>query len=268
MQGRFEKSVQNCIQKIWMEDTCWWRKLRWEEDDHVPKSETTSLNCGHQRAYCTSPRCYISTENSRWKKVNREKLLIRLPELSVNPNSRIIWQQAGEMGEEYEEFCPVKYFYSHKWLPTRRKILRHEPSGFTSPPKEGVLRIFIALKSPSTWLGLNPQTLGPMASTLTILRPRRLRLEENIVLNLEDIFWDVDFFHLVEDKSIRLFVNTVMTLRVLLKGLEFLINRASSRFWRTNITLKEKTNFWDDSRIKWYISNVCSNLLPWKKKVA
>jgi hypothetical protein len=36
---------------------------------------------------------------------------------------------------------------------TCRKVLRHGTSGFTSHPKEGVLRIFIALKNPSTWQG-------------------------------------------------------------------------------------------------------------------
>jgi hypothetical protein len=33
--------------------------------------------------------------------------------------------------------------------------------------KEGVLRIFIALKNTSPWPGSNPQTLGSVASTLT-----------------------------------------------------------------------------------------------------
>jgi hypothetical protein len=46
--------------------------------------------------------------------------------------------------------------------------------GFTSHPKEGVLRILIALKNPSPRPGLNTRTLGPMASTLTITPPRRL----------------------------------------------------------------------------------------------
>jgi hypothetical protein len=32
--------------------------------------------------------------------------------------------------------------------------------------EESVLRIFIALKNPLPWLGSNPQTLGPVASTL------------------------------------------------------------------------------------------------------
>jgi hypothetical protein len=41
------------------------------------------------------------------------------------------------------------------------------PSGFTSHPRGSVLRIFIALKNKSPWPGSNPQTLGPVASTLT-----------------------------------------------------------------------------------------------------
>jgi hypothetical protein len=53
------------------------------------------------------------------------------------------------------------------------KIL-HRTSGFTSHPKERVLRIFIALKNPSP--GLNPWSLGPVASTLTTTPPRRLCL--------------------------------------------------------------------------------------------
>jgi hypothetical protein len=39
--------------------------------------------------------------------------------------------------------------------------------------KEGVPRIFIALKNPSPWLGSNQQPLGPVASTLTTTPPSR-----------------------------------------------------------------------------------------------
>ena len=46
--------------------------------------------------------------------------------------------------------------------------LRHGTDGFTSPPKKVVLRIFITLKNTS---GLNPQTLGPVVSTLTTSPP-------------------------------------------------------------------------------------------------
>jgi hypothetical protein len=48
------------------------------------------------------------------------------------------------------------------------------PSRFTSHPKEGVLRIFIALKNPSPWPDLNPGPLGLVASTLITAPPGRL----------------------------------------------------------------------------------------------
>jgi len=50
----------------------------------------------------------------------------------------------------------------------RAANLRHGTGGFTSPPKEGVLRIFSPLKI--RWLrpGLNPQTWVPKASTLPL----------------------------------------------------------------------------------------------------
>jgi hypothetical protein len=40
---------------------------------------------------------------------------------------------------------------------TCRKILRHATSGFTFHLKEGLLRIFIALKNPLPLPGSNPQ---------------------------------------------------------------------------------------------------------------
>jgi hypothetical protein len=38
--------------------------------------------------------------------------------------------------------------------------LRHGTDGFTSPPKEVVLRIFITLKNPSTSAGIEPANRG------------------------------------------------------------------------------------------------------------
>jgi hypothetical protein len=38
--------------------------------------------------------------------------------------------------------------------------LRHGTNGFTSPPKEVVLRIFITLKNPSPSVGIEPANLG------------------------------------------------------------------------------------------------------------
>jgi hypothetical protein len=41
-----------------------------------------------------------------------------------------------------------------------RKILRHGTEGFSSPPKEGVLLIFVAVKSPTSSAGFEPENLG------------------------------------------------------------------------------------------------------------
>ena len=38
--------------------------------------------------------------------------------------------------------------------------LRHGTDGFTSPPKEGVLRIFLVLKNPTASAGFEPANLG------------------------------------------------------------------------------------------------------------
>ena len=46
--------------------------------------------------------------------------------------------------------------------------LRHETDGFTSPQKEGVLRIFSPLKIRRLRPGLNPRTWVPKASTLPL----------------------------------------------------------------------------------------------------
>jgi hypothetical protein len=61
---------------------------------------------------------------------------------------------------------------------TCRKILRHGTSGFTSHPKEDVLRIFIVLKNQSPWSGSNPASFGSSGkhtnhytTVATVLRP-------------------------------------------------------------------------------------------------
>jgi len=46
--------------------------------------------------------------------------------------------------------------------------LRHGTDGFTSPPKEDVLRIFLPLKIRRLRPGLNPRTWVPKASTLPL----------------------------------------------------------------------------------------------------
>jgi hypothetical protein len=68
--------------------------------------------------------------------------------------------------DERMRILPIQYLWYVNGFLTCRKILRHGIWGFTSHPKEVVLRIFIALKNPSPRPGFNPRPLGPVASTL------------------------------------------------------------------------------------------------------
>jgi hypothetical protein len=104
---------------------------------------------------------------------------------TVDSSTRVLWQSSQQSSASKQEewvkrmriwLCEVFLNILARDYFTRRKILRHGTSRFTSHSKEGVLRIFIALKNLSTWRGLNPWNLGPMASTLTTTPPRWLRL--------------------------------------------------------------------------------------------
>ena len=53
--------------------------------------------------------------------------------------------------------------------------LRHGTNGFTSPPKEGVLMIFIALKNPTASAGFEPANLGTKGQH-AISRPPKPRI--------------------------------------------------------------------------------------------
>ena len=52
--------------------------------------------------------------------------------------------------------------------------LRHGTDGFTSPPKEGVLRIFFALKNPTASAGFEPANLGTKGQHATTRPPKPL----------------------------------------------------------------------------------------------
>jgi hypothetical protein len=98
-------------------------------------------------------------------------------------SSRALWQsyqqssssKAGGTGEGNYEFCLAKYVCSYlEGLFNMVKSYDMGPAAcFTSPLKEVVLRIFIALKNPLPRPGLNPRTLSTVASTLTT-RPTRV----------------------------------------------------------------------------------------------
>jgi hypothetical protein len=67
------------------------------------------------------------------------------------------------------EFCRKNVCHTSQGSLTCRNILRLETDGFTSLPKEVVLRIFINTL-PSA--GFEPANLGPVASTITTRPPR------------------------------------------------------------------------------------------------
>jgi hypothetical protein len=70
------------------------------------------------------------------------------------------------MGEGNENLVYPSPWDFKRFL-TCRKILRHGTSGFTSHPKEGVLRIFIALKNPSPWPGSTFESNGKQTNHYT-----------------------------------------------------------------------------------------------------
>ena len=67
--------------------------------------------------------------------------------------------------------------------------LRYGTNGFTSLPKEGVLRIFSLWKIQRLRLGLNPRTWVPKASTLPLDRWSRFsRYGNKCIIILEDLY--------------------------------------------------------------------------------
>jgi hypothetical protein len=80
---------------------------------------------------------------------------MRLPETSG--------RQSGDLGEKWPLSILLTSITSS--IHARKVLLqavnlRHRTDGFTSPPKEVVLRIFITLKNPSTSVGIEPANLG------------------------------------------------------------------------------------------------------------
>jgi hypothetical protein len=77
---------------------------------------------------------------------DRVKLLIRPTDISGNPTSShpLAKQEELGSGNDYLAFRSI-FVHSRRVFLTCRKILRHGTDGFTSPPKEGMLRIFTAL---------------------------------------------------------------------------------------------------------------------------
>ena len=93
-----------------------------------------------------------------------------------------VWNDAGEpqqrkveiWARNFREFCR-KWQLPRNFLVLLHTVnLRHGTDGFTSPPKEGVLRTFFAWQIRRLRPGLNPRTRVPEASTLTSRPPNWL----------------------------------------------------------------------------------------------
>jgi hypothetical protein len=81
------------------------------------------------------------------------------------------------MGEK----CPINLAYNCEFNGNCRVLLhaaklRHGTDGFTSPPKEGMLRIFSPRKIRRLRPGLNPRTWVAEANMLTIRPPKSLSI--------------------------------------------------------------------------------------------
>ena len=76
------------------------------------------------------------------------------------------------------ENCPVtlpKFRLPHKFRDLLHAAnLRHGTDGFTSPPKEGVMRIFFAPKNPMVSVGFEPANLGTKGHHATPRPPKPL----------------------------------------------------------------------------------------------
>jgi hypothetical protein len=77
---------------------------------------------------------------------DRGILLIHPPELSGSSTSSHLEEKQEELPKEIINVPLRSIFHTFKGSLTFRKLLKHGAEGFTSPPREGVLRIFIALR--------------------------------------------------------------------------------------------------------------------------
>jgi hypothetical protein len=101
--------------------------------------------------------------------------------LHIQRRERPLLAREGSMGEEmaYSILRTACDFHGKCTDLSHAAKLQHGTDGFTSPPKEGMLRIFVARKIRRLQPGLNPRTSVPEASMLTTrpLKPLRCGLE-------------------------------------------------------------------------------------------
>jgi len=105
--------------------------------------------------HCFPPPLDIRTFSARCLHVRHERPLAA--EGETHCGREVFWQLS----------CRIQHPRNSRDI-LHAANLRHGTDGFTSPPKEGVLRIFSHLKIQRLRLGLNPRTWVPKASTLPL----------------------------------------------------------------------------------------------------
>ena len=104
-------------------------------------------------------------------------------QVSVRPKRR----QRSQHSERWNcgrEICPVilpKFRLPYKFSDLLHAVnLRHGTDGFTSPPKEAVLRTFFALKNPTSSVGFEPANLGTKGQHATPRPPKPLNNDRTL----------------------------------------------------------------------------------------
>jgi hypothetical protein len=129
--------------------------------------------------------------------------------MPAGDNSRLVHQSSlavlpaetsgASRRNRWSENFVYQYLKYLKGSLTCRKILRHGTSSFTSYLKDGVLRIFIALRSSSPRPSLNSRSFGPVTTTLNTTPPIRLCLRKTRKLIVEH------FLHCAEIATTQIF---------------------------------------------------------------
>jgi hypothetical protein len=106
-----------------------------------------------------------------WNDIDRGKLVHQSSLAMITAESSS--SKAGGNGEGKINVCLTKYlFHSWKGSLTCCKILRHGADGFTPLRSKSCCGFLSTLKIHLSPLGVNQQTLGPIASTLTTVPQR------------------------------------------------------------------------------------------------
>jgi hypothetical protein len=96
--------------------------------------------------------------------------LIHPPEVSVSDQQKRLVAKQRDINDRKLCRRSISFIFCRLFFNMQQNLTTWA-DGFTSPPKEGVLRILSPFKIHRNRPGLNPQTLGPPAYTITTLPP-------------------------------------------------------------------------------------------------